>query len=1515
MSRNPQNCMKKNLRLENLEDRTLLAVCAGAAVPAPEPTSAEWVVTTNLDRVNDSDNLLSLREAIAAASEGDTITFDASLSGKVIKLTAGQLEISSGITIDASGLSRGITVNGNENGRVFNISGGTEETPVTLVGLTMSNGSLTDGLGAGIYNDHGFVNLTDCVVKDMKSLASDGSTTGDAGGVCNWYGTMTITGSTFSNNKAAVDTGGILNYQGTMTVSGSTFAGNSAAVNGGAAYTVGGSISFTDCVFDSNSAGDDGGAFSQSRGDAVFSGCTFTNNSAADDGGVIFVKSAGTLTVEDSVFTGNNCHGAGAAIFTGGTTTVSNTLIYGNHSDNYGGAFYVAFGSSASMYNSTVVKNTADRFGGGIYYCEDFNCYNSIIVENTAAESGNDIYVQRGTTGGYYTLSGYTDWEVSESPYAYNSSKPLFANAAGNDFTLAEDSQAINLGNNDYVTAETDLAGNVRIVGGTVDLGAYEYQSGGEASTLVVTTLADTVNASDRVLSLREALQKAKSGDTITFDASLAGGTITLSGSQLAIDKTVVITAADLEGGITVSGNNASRVFYVTGNKVEFSNLTVTGGKESAGAGLYNDGGSITLTDVSFSGNAATGSGGAVWTSGSFSLTGGVFSGNTAGDDGGAISTGGALTLTDCTFTGNSAVDDGGVIYMNGGNTTILNAVFTGNSATDDGGVIFTEYVTAAGSGILTVTDTVFSGNYCRGAGAAVALYSEGTFTNCLIAGNTSDNYGGAFFAAAKSKGRIYSTTIANNSAGRFGGAIYYQEDFTCINSIIVGNTAGESGSDIYVQRGTTIAYYTLSGYTDWEQSGSVYAYDASKPLFADAENGDFTLAEGSQVIKRGQNSWITEETDLAGNPRIVNGTVDLGAYEYQGAVAPSTLVVTTLDDVVNAEDGLLSLREAIDAAVLGDIITFDASLAGGTITLSGSQLEISKPVTVTAADLNGGITVDAAGASRVLRVSDGTADSPIELINLTLKNGAVTDDLGAGIYNAGAFLNLTGCTVTGTSCTASEGSTTADAAGVFNNGGTMVITGSVISNNTAVLDAGGLHNNGGTVTVTDTLFSGNRAGGLGGAAYSSRGSISFTNCVFTENSAGDDGGVFCQALGTDTFTGCTFTANSAADDGGVIFVKYGETLIVADSVFSGNSCHGAGAAIFMGGNVTVTNSLIYGNHSDNYGGAFYVAAGSSASMYNSTLTCNTADKFGGAIYYAEDFSCYNSIVVGNTAAESGDDIYVQRGTTGGFFTLSGYTDWEVSDTPYAYDSSRPLFIDATGGDFTLAEGSQAIDVGNNDYVTAETDLAGNTRIVNNIVDLGAYEYQSGAAEQLAAPTITTGTRGVYVSYGANRHLLRWTAVENASGYELAYSVGGNSWVSVEVDGTDTVITGLTYGADVAYRVRALGTGAYTDSEWSATKAFNVCPMDINGDGDIAGSDRTIMATSWLAEEGDEDYQYYADINGDGEVSNTDRPFIAQNWNKEAGDDDLVYPRALRAADAAFAEFASADLGVDLNVF
>ncbi|MBR2694870.1 MAG: hypothetical protein IKE69_11730, partial [Thermoguttaceae bacterium] len=570
-------------------------------------------------------------------------------------------------------------------------------------------------------------------------------------------------------------------------------------------------------------------------------------------------------------------------------------------------------------------------------------------------------------------------------------------------------------------------------------------------------------------------------------------------------------------------------------------------------------------------------------------------------------------------------------------------------------------------------------------------------------------------------------------------------------------------------KRKITIAGTTVSSkFYDGTRSATVNLGTVAGPIegddvrvygrgeFPSAEPGDYIVAVSYELLGGSASNYIAPSSDI------------LASSIFEG----SSIVVTTLDDIVNNYDRLISLREAIGYAREGDTITFAPELAGGTITLKGSQLEITKGIGIDASGI-GGMTIDANGKSRVFSVTGGNTDQPAELIALVITGGNA--EIGGGIYSLSDALYLLNTTV-------SLNAANSDGGGIYNDKGVLILTNSVVSNNSAGYDGGGVYNDRGTATLQNVTVAGN-----------------------------------------------------AADHGGGVFNRNSSEAILLNTIVAENVSYGT------------------------------------------------------------------------------DSNVVNQGTMRAYHALSTFSGWTSGDQCILYDPLRPLFTDSQVLDYTLAAGSQAINVGNNDYVTTDTDMAGNPRIVDAIVDLGAFELQGNV--QLPAPTILTGKGNYYVSYGANRHIITWNANSNASGYELAYSEnGGLSWISIETSENKAVVTGLTYGKDVMYRVRALGEGLYLCSDWSAAKSFNVCPMDINGDGDISNPDRALLSRAWLAEEGDSRYQFYCDLDGDGDIANRDRLTLSVNWLMEADQEGLLYPKPL-AADAVFAEYASADLDVDFDMF
>jgi hypothetical protein len=240
-----------------------------------------------------------------------------------------------------------------------------------------------------------------------------------------------------TGNSAAYEGGGACSG----TVNNCTLNGNSAQSGGGAAYSM-----LNNCILNGNSASAfGGGAYS-----GTLNNCTLSGNTAGSGGGG---ASSGTL---------NNC-------------TLSGNLAYSG-----GGAAY------ATLNNCTLVGNSASAYCGGAFAGALTNC---ILYYNSAPTNSNfnDSTPERGP-GGIIILPGLPSSPVRTLSYCCTTplptngvgnftNAPLFADQAGGDLRLQVNSPCINSGLNAYSSGATDLDGNPRIRGGTVDVGAYEYQN------------------------------------------------------------------------------------------------------------------------------------------------------------------------------------------------------------------------------------------------------------------------------------------------------------------------------------------------------------------------------------------------------------------------------------------------------------------------------------------------------------------------------------------------------------------------------------------------------------------------------------------------------------------------------------------------------------------------------------------------------------------------------------------------------------------------------------------------------------------------------------------------------------------------------------------------------------------------------------------------------------------------------------------------------------------------------
>ncbi|MBR2006306.1 MAG: hypothetical protein IJ991_19285, partial [Thermoguttaceae bacterium] len=573
---------------------------------------------------------------------------------------------------------------------------------------------------------------------DSAATLTDSIFTGNVatggGGGANIDGTSTIKNVVFDGNSAP--SGGALRYSAPyeQTLVGVVFTNNNATERGGAICNAWGSVSLVDSRFIGNTATEAGGAL-YAEDFTTVEGGVFSAN-AARSGGAIYLSSNGT--VDNSLIYNNYSQSAGGGVFVGGgSPTISNSAIYDNESwmdgggiamlassptvvncviygnfANYGGGVYSRQADGAMLRDCTVVDNEGAERGGGLFVYEGGTTflYNAILVGN-ASPDGADALLDAGTTSAYNVLSSFEEWNDGSNNYVYDSLQPLFVAPEIGDYRLAVGSQALDKGDVVYAVdgagnaLSTDKAGNPRVAGDSVDLGAYEYVDYEltETPSTVVTTNLDVVDFTDGLISLREAIYYATTveslGDTITFDESLKNATIKLVYGQLrpekdglTIDASALYDGENNVPGLTIDAGGKTRVFRIDGGTasepISLVGLTITGGLDESGGGIYIAISSVlSATNCSVSGNATTFEGG-----------GGI-----------QVEPTGGLTMKDCVVADNYAPTYGGGVNVDGRSTLTLDGVlFADNVAfRNDGGAIHAESRATA-----TVKNSTFIGNY-----------------------------------------------------------------------------------------------------------------------------------------------------------------------------------------------------------------------------------------------------------------------------------------------------------------------------------------------------------------------------------------------------------------------------------------------------------------------------------------------------------------------------------------------------------------------------------------------------------------------------------------------------------------------------------------------------------------------------------------------------------------------------------------------------------------------------------
>ena len=878
------------------------------------PSSDEWSLKPNAgdnglvlrkQETIDSSNggtWKKLKDAIAAAEDGDVIKISGEIKATSASDNSGELVVNRNITVKKADGASTAVLNANKDGtdvpstkhRIFKVTSGKT---LTLQDLTLKGGkpdaSNENGYGGGILLQGGTLDMKNCDVKGNESEGGGGIYAGKVGTAA---ASVTISGGTIGgtdeadkNKTGSYNSGGgiyIGAYCSLTMKDNAKVIGNETGVSGGGIFADANStLDFDHCTVTGNKASGSGGGI-HAIGALTMDHCTVDDNSTTgDSGGGVCVS--GTAEIKGgSIIAHNEADVSGGGIYAGGgrltlvNSTVGGDQDYdgthstkskGNKAKSGGGIF--AKNCILTMTQGSVSCNTAtdsgsNVFGGGIYVGEG----STLTMQNDAKVSGNHA---KTSGGGVYVKNGTATFTMKGSSCITPSSAGD-ANAAGkNDVYLDNDGG----GNIAKISLPEVLSGTAPVVA-RITIADDQYLSttqvldgaavGTEYGKFTVTpktvsggtqiwTINNTghlqkppvtINGTDSLAwkKLKAAIAAADGGDVIKIIGEIKATNDTDNSGELEINTNLTIKGKGAAAALNANSNHSGTA-PADAPATKHRIFKVTSGKTLTLQDLTLKGGEAGSFDSS---DPLASSGGAIrLNGGSASLLNVIISGCKATTTGGCTGQGGGiyaedggtLTLNNSTIKDCEATDSGGAIYATGGTINLTNCNLRGCKAIKGGGIRL--YKSGGGDATLIISGGEIGGKY-----AGEPNTASGTSGN----GGGISVEGSSCTVTLKDGAKITGNT-ANN-----GGGVYASGGTVNITGCtIAGNTGTIAGGGICaLANGSTPARVTING-------GVIGGTSTSEA------NTTGSSGKGGGIFVSGTNSAVT----LLGTANVIGNTTD----------------------------------------------------------------------------------------------------------------------------------------------------------------------------------------------------------------------------------------------------------------------------------------------------------------------------------------------------------------------------------------------------------------------------------------------------------------------------------------------------------------------------------------------------------------------------------------------------------------------------------------------------------------